>query len=330
MGRRWWLSCSVSGVAAVALVTFVADTMVPRSVRTRPASGPSYVDAACEVPQDWSTFLVVDHFDPARATPSTAKEGAFNELAATTAPVGDVFVRFQSDLCTWGGSACAGTAPTMHHVRVGPLDESGVPLVASSFRCAGTPGFNAPEGGLMRSCSPSSLTLRRAGDARTFVLTIRDPDTLEIPIAAFARSPAGPRGLWPPLRRDLDWQLLVASAVLALALGAHRLHAARRFVRAGGILSWRDAVVSKGKLEAEGETALAVEGAATSFTSAVLIAPSLLGAASYRRVPSVALGALFVGSRAAAAEQARKALSAARVMFVITMLVSAVGFFAYH
>lgn len=330
MVRRFWLSCSASGVAVIALVTFVAGTMVPRSVRTRLASGPSYVEAACEVPEDWSTFPVLDRFDAARATPSTAREGSFYQLAATTAPIGDVFLFFQSDVCPWGGSACADTPASMHHVRVGPLDESGVPLVTSSFRCAGTPKFNAPPGGQTRSCSPSSLTLRRAIDARTFVLTIRDPDTLEIPIAAFSRVSGAPPRLWPPLRRDLDWQLLVGIAVLALALGGHRLLVARRFVRPGGILSWRDAVVSQGKLEADGETALAVEGVSPSLASAVLIASSLLGSPSYRKVPSVALEALFVGSRGAAAEQARKALSVARAMFVITVLVSAVGFAAYR
>src|SRR4051794_9300894 len=115
MLRRWRLSCLAGAVASVVLVAFVAGTYAPKVVRTQPSDGPPHYDAACEVPGGWATFPVADHFDASRGQPSIAREGMFNELLATTAPLGDVFVRFQSDTCSWGGSACAGQAPTLHH-----------------------------------------------------------------------------------------------------------------------------------------------------------------------------------------------------------------------
>jgi len=330
MVRRWWRSCVAGGVAGLSLAAFAIGTAAPRPQSMAPEGGPTHADVACAVPADWPTFPVVDHFDPARGKPSTVREGAFNELAATTAPLGDVFVRFQADFCWGGGSACAGAPRTLHHVRVGPIDESGAPLVGSSFRCVGTPPREPGEDALKRSCSPSSLTLRRAPDGRTFVLTVRDPDPVETPISAFARSPAALSRSRPPLRRGIDWQLLVGIALLGSVVGAHRLRAAWRFVCPGGILSWRDAVVANGKLEASGETPLAVRSIPPSFTSTVLFAPSMLGAASYRTVPSVDVHQLFLGSRAEAEEQVRKALTSARVSFALTAAVSVVGFVAYR
>ena len=180
------------GVASVVLCGFVIRTRTAKRVETpAEARGPAHRDVACAIPGDWATYPVVAHFDPTTSKPKVASDGLFSEIRSTTAPLGDVFVQFQSDECDWGGSACTGASRSLHHVRVGPLDEQGIPSVGSSFACAGTSTVHQPPGEERRSCNPTSLALRRATDGRTFVLTMRDPDPHETAVSAFCRRPAG-------------------------------------------------------------------------------------------------------------------------------------------
>ena len=176
-------------VAASVLVGFVLAerTAKPVDAPVKASFATAHRDVACAIPDDWAAYLVVARFDAPTAKQVVASDGLFNEVRATIAPLGDVFVQFQSDACIWGGSACTGASRSLHHVRVGPLDEYGVPSVGSAFACAGTSDVNRQPGDAKRSCDPDSLRLRRAPDGRTFVLTMRDPDALETPISAFSR-----------------------------------------------------------------------------------------------------------------------------------------------
>jgi hypothetical protein len=193
MLRRWRIACAAGMLAAAIVVRFAFVTRTHvidvRSNAVVEASTTEF--ATCSIPDAWAEYPIVAHLDLAHAESSITGRGMFNDVHVTTAPLGDVFVRYEWDQCTAGGSSCAGVPHTLYHIRFGPLDDRGEPKLMTDFRCTGTSPFD--EGTRTRhSCDPATIALRRAPNGSTFVVTMRDPDAEEKPIAAFTRTPPAP------------------------------------------------------------------------------------------------------------------------------------------
>lgn len=285
--RRWWIASLVLAiVAALLLVLHVRRVAAPsRAVASSPSS-PAItrpdIETAIAVPADWSTFPVVATLDRTRVDAADKKvieDGLFGDVWVAKTALGETFVEYRWDQCTAGGSACAGSARSIHHVRVGQLDETGHPRLALSFACQGTSPHLREEH--PRSCAPSSLRLRRRSDAthasRTYVLTFRDPDVTEIAIGAFVRTPQE-RGVAGPARwaerthhlpRD-DQALLLGVAIVFLAAGVIAMRHGARLVRA--TLAGPAAVTSASPYRALAEMPSAFEGAQTRATRALFLA----------------------------------------------------------
>ncbi|HSO31324.1 MAG TPA: hypothetical protein VLT33_02375 [Labilithrix sp.] len=152
-------------------------------------SAPLPADRVVAVPDDWATYPVFARLDLARRTPRRVlEESIISDRHIATAPLGDAFAQFQYDTCI-GGSSCTFATPNLHHLRVGALDPSGDPTIATSLECVGTVRVWTPDPPPTRSCNPESLTLRRVtrGEITTSVVTFRDPDDAEKAVVAFTR-----------------------------------------------------------------------------------------------------------------------------------------------
>lgn len=132
-------------------------------------AAPAWNDDATSLPADWASSPIVGRFDRARAVELHRDEALFTDAVLLRSELGDgVFVLVREHRCGAGGSACQGTTPTFDDVRVGALDDRGLPALAVPYRCT--------EG----RCALEALTLRRTADAKTYVLT-----NGEAPLLAF-------------------------------------------------------------------------------------------------------------------------------------------------
>ncbi len=287
--RRWWIASFVLAiVAALLLVLHVRRVAAPpRAVASSPSS-PAItrpdIEAAIAVPADWSTFPVVATLGTRvdAADKKVIEDGLFGDVWVAKTALGETFVEYRWDQCMGGGSACAGSPPSLHHLRVGQLDEAGHPTLALSFACQGTSPLIREEH--PRSCAPSSLTLRRrassttdASHEATYVLTFQDPDATEIAIGAFVRAPREPVAAEPArwaerthhLPRD-DQALLLGVAIVFLAAGVIAMRHGVRLVRA--TLAEPAAVPSASPYRALAEMPSAFDGAQTRATRALFLA----------------------------------------------------------
>jgi len=285
--RRWWIASLVLGlVAALSLVLHVRRVAAPAAsspTPSAPAIARPDIEAAIAIPADWSTFPVVATLDRTQvdaADKKVVEDGLFGDVWVAKAALGGTFVEYRWDQCMGGGSACAGSPPSLHHLRVGQLDEAGHPSLALSFTCQGTSPLIREEH--PRSCAPSSLTLRRRAsnttDAprdATYVLTFRDPDATEIAIGAFVRAPrepvAGEPARWRThhLPRD-DQALLLGVAIVFLAAGVIAMRHGIHLVRA--TLAEPAAIPSTSPYRALAEMPRAPDGAQTRATRALFLA----------------------------------------------------------
>lgn len=334
MLRRWRIACVAGALAATIVLRFVLGARA-QTIDAQTSAVPepvSYKYVACTVPVAWATYPVVAHLDTARATSSVTEDGLFNDVHAATAPLGDVFARYEWDQCTAGGSACAGSSRSLHHVRLGPLDEHGEPALRTDFRCSGTTPFDQ-NAKARRTCDPATIALRRVADGETSVVTMRDPDAEETPIGAFTRTLVTPRPRAAARAEPRhERMLLIVLATSLFLAGAWALMRAGRFVRRGGILSWQEASVARGMVEIPGESPVALApGLASTAVSTVLLAPSsIIPTTTYRELPAMDGRSIFCGSRSDATRRARQATSIALAAFATSIVTAAVGLLAYR
>src|SRR5262245_20168995 len=125
--RRAWRTALLAAVlAALTWATFLVTSSPLCSRRPRAGEAPRFESALADIPRDWKSLPIKIPVDMSRASvPQAVGIDLLQATRRSMAPVADVFVEFEWDVCTAGGSACSGTPPTLHDVRAGDLDWRG-------------------------------------------------------------------------------------------------------------------------------------------------------------------------------------------------------------